>query len=102
MSDLSTSSAPPASVKPQPPYDPALERLRLVRGMAVDLAVVAAVVALAITKTVSGDAAIVVVAALAGAGAVHKGSAALGSRVAQGGAAIAIASSLIGRGGGDA
>ncbi len=57
MSDLSTSSAPPASVKPQPPYDPALERLRLVRGMAVDLAVVAAVAALAITKTVSGDAA---------------------------------------------
>ena len=58
MSDLSTSSAPPASVKPQPPaHDPPLERLRaLVRGMAVDLAVVAAVVAPAAScKTVSGD-----------------------------------------------
>lgn len=99
MSDPTTS--PPASVKP-PPYDPALERLRLIRGMVVDLAVVAAVVALAVTKVVSGDAAVVVVAALAGAGAVHKGGSALGSRVAQGGAAIAIVSSLIGRGGGDA
>lgn len=99
MSDTTTPA--PSSVKP-PPYDPALERLRLIRGMVVDLAVVAAVVALAVTKVVSGDAAVVVVAALAGAGAVHKGGSALGSRVAQGGAAIAIVSSLIGRGGGDA
>lgn len=101
MSDPSTSSTPPASVKPQTPYDPALERLRLIRGMIVDLAVVVAVVVLAVTKVVSGDAAVVVVAALAGAGAVHKGGSALGSRVAQGGAAIAIVSSLVGRSGGE-
>lgn len=100
MSDPSAS--PPASVKPQPPTDPALERLRLIRGLVVDLAVVAAVVVLAVTKVVSGDAAVVVVAALAGAGAVHKGGSALGSRVAQGGVTVAIVSSLIGRGGGDA
>lgn len=99
MSD--TTPPPPASVKPAP-YDPTLERWRLVRDMVVDLAVVVAVVALAVTKVVSGDAAIVVVAALAGAGAVHKGGSALGSRVAQGGATIAILGSLVGRSGGDA
>lgn len=101
MSDQSTTSTPPASVKPAP-YDHALERWRLIRGMVVDLAVVIAVVVLAVTKVVSGDAAIVVVAALAGAGAVHKGGSALGSRVAQGGATIAILGSLVGRSGGDA
>jgi hypothetical protein len=62
---MSDQSIPPASAKPT--TDPALERLRLVRGMVVDLAVVIAVVVLAVTKVVSGDAAIVVVAALAGA-----------------------------------
>lgn len=95
---MSDQSIPPASAKPT---DPALERLRLVRGMVVDLAVVIAVVVLAVTKVVSGDAAIVVVAALAGAGAVHKGGSALGLRVAQGGSTVAILGSLLGRSGGD-
>ena len=95
---MSDQSIPPASAKPT---DPALERLRLVRGMVVDLAVVIAVVVLAVTKVVSGDAAIVVVAALAGAGAVHKGGSALGLRVAQGGATVAVLGSLLKRSGGD-
>lgn len=102
MSDLAPSPAsnrPPASARPEPPYDPALERLRLLRGMLVDLAVVGAVVAFVLTKTVDGSAGIVILAAMAGAGVVHKGGGAAGGRLAAGGVTGAMVASLVGRGG---
>lgn len=63
-------SAPPSV---RPPHDPTIERMRVMRGIVIDLAVLAAIVALALTKTVGSDAAVALIAALAGAGAVHKG-----------------------------
>lgn len=93
------STRPPASARPEPPYDPALERLRLLRGMLVDLAVVGAVVAFVLTKAVDGSAGIVILAAMAGAGVVHKGGGAAGGRLAAGGVAGAMVAGLVGRGG---
>ena len=92
------STRPPPSARPEPPCDPALERLRLLRGMLIDLAVVGAVVAFVLTKAVDGSAGIVILAAMAGAGVVHKGGAA-GGRLAAGGVAGAMVAGLVGRGG---
>lgn len=102
MSDMSPSPAsnrPPPSARPEPPYDPALERLKLLRGMLIDLAVVGAVAAFVLTKAVDGSAGIVILAAMAGAGVVHKGSSAAGGRLAAGGVAGAMVAGLVGRGG---
>lgn len=99
MSDPATS--PPASVKPPPPpHDPQLERLRLIRGAVVDVVVLLVVAGLAYSKTVSGDAAVALLAAIAGAGAVHKSAGALSSRGAVlGGTVALLGASLLGRGG---
>lgn len=89
-------SLPPAS---QPPYDPTVERLRLVRGMVVDLATIAAIVALAWNKTISSEAVVGVIALMAGAGAVHKGSGAAGvSKLATGSTAVTLVAGVIGKG----
>lgn len=93
------STRPPPSARPEPPYDAALERLKLLRGMLIDLAVVGAVVAFVLTKVVDGSAGIVILAAMAGAGVVHKGGSAAGGRLAAGGVAGAMVAGLVGRGG---
>lgn len=98
MSDITPTAVRP-SLPPSAPPDPALERLRLLRGLAVDLAVLAAIVALSMTKIVSGDAAVALIAAIAGAGVVHKGGQAVSGKLAAGGAVAALATGLAGRGG---
>lgn len=113
MSDTSPSSLPPADLA-VPKTDPEAERLRLqiilhnlqvdrlrlYRGMVIDLAVVFAVVALGITKTINGDATVALLAALAGAGVVHKGKDALHGRAASnavaGGLVMYMGASLLG------
>lgn len=100
MSDQSTTSTPPASTKPASPHDPTLERWRLVRGAVVDVTVLLVVAGLAYTKTVSGDAAVALLAAIAGAGAVHKSAGALsGKGPVVGGTVALLGASLLGRGG---
>lgn len=99
MSDPATS--PPASVKPPPPpHDHQLERLRLIRGAVVDVVVLLVVAGLAYSKTVSGDAAVALLAAIAGAGAVHKSAGVISSKGAVlGGTVALLGASLLGRGG---
>ena len=102
MSDLAPSppsNRPPPFARPEPPYDPAAERIRILRGLVIDLAVLASVVVLAVSKTVSGDAAVALIAAMAGAGAVHKGGGVVAGKLATGGAVVALVSGLAGRGG---
>jgi len=104
MSDMAPSPAlnrPPPSARPEPPYDPALERLKLLRGMLFDLAVVGAIITFVLTKAVDGSAGIVILAAMAGAGVVHKGGSvvATGSRLAAGSVVGTMLASLVGRGG---
>lgn len=87
-------SLPPVS---QPPYDPAVEKLRLIRGIVIDLAVVGAVVAFVVTKAVDGAGGLVLLAAIAGAGVVHKGGSGIASKVG-GSAAVALVAGVVGKG----
>lgn len=84
------------------PVNPANERLQLVINGVLDLALLASVVALALTKVISSEAVIATLALLSGAKVVqgsNRTAGGLGARVAKGGIVGAMLLGLTSRGG---
>lgn len=103
MSEIQTTPPPSA----RPPYDPALERLRLLSGRGLDALIVVVIAVLAYSKGLGGETAAALLGTLLGAGAVYKNRGGGGGGSGPGGgvtlAAVAGLASLVGlRAGGDA
>lgn len=71
---------------PLPPLaDPSVEKLKIVRGTIVDSLLLITVGVLAYTKVIGGDVVAILIATLAGAGAVYKGQAGTSRKLTSGG-----------------
>lgn len=82
-----------------PPADPSVEKLKIIRGTIVDSLLLVTVGVLAYTKVIGGDVVAILIATLAGAGAVYKGQAGTSGKLTSGGSGGVVLALLVGVGG---